>query len=147
MYNGSCNRTLKTYNRRNGGVASLRAELESFRQKLKKTQERIKALNDAIDHKDKLVSHHYQGKITAELKVNEALSENEALKLVTQQLQEQLQDALMTEQRQNSTSTLTPFTLKEPASLLNVLKEKLPKSKTSLRDVEVILDYLESLQN
>ncbi|MGB3204011.1 MAG: hypothetical protein WBB28_03355 [Crinalium sp.] len=53
----------------------------------------------------------------------------------------------MTEQRRNSTSTSTPPTLQEPASLLNVLKEKLPKSKTSLRDVEVILDYLESLQN
>lgn len=53
----------------------------------------------------------------------------------------------MIEQRQNSTSTSTPSTLKEPAYLLNVLKEKIPKSKTSLRDVEVILDYLESLQN
>lgn len=103
-------------------------------------------MNDAIDHKDKLVSYHYQGKIAAELKVNEASSENAALKLATQQLQKQLQEALITEQRQNSTSTSTPSTLKEPAELLNILKGKLPKSKTSLRDVEVILDYLKSLQ-
>jgi hypothetical protein len=76
------------------------------------------------------------------------VSENEALKLATQQLQEQLQEALMTEQSPTtSNSTSTPSTLKQPAELLNALKEKLPKSKTSLRDVEVILDYLESLQN
>jgi predicted DNA binding CopG/RHH family protein len=103
-------------------------------------------LNDAIDHKDKLITHHYQGKISAELKADHAISENEALKLATQQLEEQLQEALMTEQRQNSTSTSTASTLKKPAELLNALKGKLPKSKTSLRDVEVILDYLESLK-
>ena len=99
----------------------------------------MKSLNDAIDQKDKQIGKHYQDKISAELRVDEALSENAMLKAANQELTEQLTaaNAEIDCSLQESRSPLP-----SAADLLNTLKGKFPRSKVSLRDIETILELL-----
>ena len=96
----------------------------------------MKSLNDAIDQKDKQIGKHYQDKISAELKIDEVLSENAILKRANQQFTEQLTTA------NAEIDCSLQESLPSAADILNALKGKSPKSKVSLRDIETILELL-----
>jgi len=80
-------------NTRLGELYTLRAENESLKQTLKKAQDRIKSLNDAVDQKDKLVAQHYQDKVATERladQKSDAERERDALQLSNVELTQQL---------------------------------------------------------
>jgi hypothetical protein len=97
-----------------------------------------------VDQKDKQVARHYQDKIAESLRADKAVGENEALKQTAQQLKGQIEDAKLQldQQLQKPVAISTYSKLPDAADLLNGLKHKLPKTKASLLDVEVIRELL-----
>ena len=80
------------------------------------------------------------------MRADNAINENEVLKQTAQQLKGQIEDAKLQldQQLQKPVAISTPPKLPEAAELLNGLKHKLPKTKASLLDVEVIRELLKA---
>jgi len=132
-------------NTRLGELYTLKAENESLKQTLKKAQDRIGSLNDAVDQKDKLVGQHYQDKVAAERsadKISDAERERDALQLSNVQLTQQLSVATA------EIGELRQQIVAATAEVEQLRKAPVPESiRGELPDLEVIRDrFLMSLK-